>query len=547
MIRRSLLILALAVLTACTSSATDAGALLDSICETDSDCPSGLRCTLGICVGAPAASLSVDLVFVPTGRSDLQLQLVKGVQVPESGELSAYQLQAPADVRGRVRLVDAGGVEIGTLSARSIVEFRPRFTIPGRSGNVAIETNADGLFASALADGFAAPIQLTPGTYDVLVSLVDFDALTTSFSGVDIEDGAELTFDVLATSALRQVSGRVLLVRGAQRPLANATVSATFPDGRYTESRTDSTGVFVLNIPPDALALQLNVTASSDDEESFRVAFREEPLPEPGEQLQLRIPGGDVVPLPYRVESDAGAVIVDTEVFARSSLEPSSSLPGQPGVESGQRDIRSAPDATRGEGVLDALIGDATINVAPLDGQHGLSLISSTPIAEENELRVLTVPSRSLIQTNVTTREGAPVEGVTVDARLVELGPSASPPIVPFDLYGASAVSGADGGIAVELQPGLYSVRLQPSSTLDGLALSRVFWRVDQSGSLTGESQLSFGQAVVGRVLDPDGAPLPGTQVEAWNTAFAPYAPVAVATSDANGAFRLLLPVSEAD
>lgn len=533
------LVLALA---SCQRSAGEGGGVLPNICETDEDCPGDLRCAVGICVGSSQASSRVDLVFAPVGRSDLGVQAVRSVEVPESGVLNAYQLQEAVPVQGVVLLVDAEGERIANQTARAVVEFRPRFAIPGRIGSVTASTVGEGTFPGASAQG----LFLTPGTYDVLVSAdIGAGSATTVFPDRRVTPESDFTFEVPGTVARQRVSGRVVVNRASVQPLVGATVTAQFGALAFAEATTNENGDFLLFLPPDATSLNLAVRSPLQDGESFHVEFAEAPIPEDGEDLTLRIPGGELRSLTYSILNEFNAILFDAQVYARSEIERTESLPNQPGVVSGTRDAISSPDRTTGDGVLVAPIGEVVVNIAPLDGVHGIAVQPSFDMEETNVRRGFRVPSRALIQTSLTEPDGAPANGASVEARLAELPAFNGNVLVPLSLFGGTAFSDADGAVAIELQPGRYDVRFTPASTLDGLAITRAEWSVGADGAVNGDAVLSFGQAVIGRVLDPEGNGLPGAQVEAWNTLLDPDSPLAIATSDATGNFRLLLPVSE--
>jgi len=142
---------------------------------------------------------------------------------------------------------------------------------------------------------------------------------------------------------------------------------------------------------------------------------------------------------------------------------------------------------------------------------------------------------RDRIRGRIVTRDGRPVPGVRVTGVRTDGGETETR---------LTAVTDDSGRFEFDV-PEEARYRIEVSGTLEGGVPIRL-----RSSALTSTAAASRDYTVEpagvfsGRVLDPDGRPVPDARVEAWSSRSGGGKPVVTATTDREGGFRFLLPAS---
>jgi hypothetical protein len=206
-------------------------------CTVDTDCQTALGevCSSGVCYGGPPFGSFAAVVVPPSDRADLISVEIPSINLPNNGDLSTLELEAPVTITGRVEcatmqcttssiaatilvtrpplFVGGAGFSAGTTSKDGLPRGTSSFSIAvprAHSGDppYAVTIVPDGNGSLPPANGAASAAELAPPT--------SFAVTPTSDTNIDTK--------VLGTGSSQVISG--LLTDGANHPLAKYRVVA---------------------------------------------------------------------------------------------------------------------------------------------------------------------------------------------------------------------------------------------------------------------------------------------------------------------------------
>jgi len=543
-------------------------------CATDAECGSGEICGAeGLCLSEDGARLRLTLaITAPGGGSNgetLRYATPPFDFVP--GNTGPVTLPRPLTVAGQVRT--PGGRRI---SAELFFNRRGP-DVPEVRRQVRASTFADEQEIAGLGMPMDYAVELTEGvSYDVVVEPRGSDLFAlpplrssepvsfTDGAGDDRRDGS-VAFDMTYPNGeLATASGRVVDPEG--RPVDCVEVFAVSRGSGARVSSVAVTGPGACPGVPDDLegrdelppgGYRLAVDPAVPD-----VLLRLVP-PEPLPQLTFdpiyappdfetviglpdlaevtyggRVENADGVPVPNAVVTFRASSIASETAGTVGAFEATVRTDDAGGFElvlfAGDYEVIVQAAASADTGILeqDVSIGD-DMDGAPIRGQ------------------VFVLPDRATLRGMVRTSGGAPVTGTRVEARpLNTVVPvqevTAFTPSAAFNRSADPQVTGDDGAFALRLDEGAYDLVLEPAQG-SGFPWQRVLQAVGP-----GEAELGRDLVVPapvpfrGVVKDHLGDVVPGAQVTAYGEVTddigTRLVPVGRATTDADGAYEILLP-----
>jgi len=113
-------------------------------CTVDTDCQTSLGevCSSGVCYGGPPFGMFAAVVTPPSDRSDLISVEVASINLPNNGDLSTFELEAPVAINGRIECATMNCTN-SSIAATILVTRAPLFA--GGTGFSAGATSKDGL------------------------------------------------------------------------------------------------------------------------------------------------------------------------------------------------------------------------------------------------------------------------------------------------------------------------------------------------------------------------------------------------------------------
>jgi hypothetical protein len=543
-------------LAGCSFDEDAASGVAMNACATDAECADDTRCQEGMCVARSVESpLAVVLEVVPSGvdaapvlldRFVVEGPMTRDWELPEVVEVSGTLRSAEGPIDGEVRFVRAGvpsGVPLAAVSASTVGAAAP------------------GHYAVRLAVDVAYRMEVTPAS--AALPPLRREVTVTEATRLDVEYPANLetrTFEVRGAP-----EGETLHVRAFDRDTgALASSIAVVESGRAT-----------LVLSPEASALRLEVSV----EESYQeLATRAEPAScdrggssyptvsiDEGDLAKdtIDLPGippriryeGSVDPCP---EVDASA----EEVGSLPITLRSTDLQFDDAETSFTSSFAATTTAEESAGQLlfcvELLPGTYEVVVTPPASMtcaiFAETRLVAAPDGETATGVLLSLPPPAYLTGTLRTTDRAPLGGATVEAQA--LGRSEGVQLAEDDpsvtQYNRSKQTTSDGGGDFELPVDLggYDVVVKPP------AESGYPWRVLHDVNV-GARGVPFGNeieiaspvrvdGVVRRSGSASNGALEGTEVRAYAIVEDEFdteraVPVGKATTDADGAFVLLL------
>lgn len=569
-------------------------------CDRDADCPDG-ACDLSQhrCL----AATTVEVFFSVTPPSGVgTARGVAAVTRPRQvrgGDAVDLALGAPHVVYGVVTVPDDTAPD-GTSPGRTIaatVEFSPTDT-----GAVTTPVRA---VANASAtdlinnDPAAWSARLTEGLYDVVVRPAAELAATVPprfEHGFEVRDqGTFQRFDIAYPTAYTRWQGTV--VDRAGRPLSGLSVRAVDPSRDnatvstvvHTASAADNApaGSFAIDLAPGAPdAWVLRVTSDTTSRGWLTVDLPREALARmapSGRSLRIELPSD--TGLPYvdglrpsglsppsgplaacvgcvevrgTVEGPAGELrrpLRNASVTLRADVPLTNAEPGV----SAWFECRVQTDD---DGAFSAALipGAYDVVIAPMDDSSANTVVRGFRVRDdvsEQSGQVFTAAARIPVEGRALTPLGEPVRAARVIAipfhRAYVSHPclaDASARLAAPRANRVEGVTGSDGSYRLDLDPGLYRVLVEPASR-SGYPSTLSAPLCVTTAVRDFDTALDAPAEVRGTLRDAEGAVAAGATVEGILRVREPGAPgvvlpIARATSDANGAYTLLLPSSAA-
>jgi hypothetical protein len=521
-----LLLVAALGLAACAGDEERLAARDAAPCLEDLDCGDGLRCMAGACgreTDAPLERVSIELV-PPAGAAAVRTQLLD----LERGDGALGDLRLERGIELPVRVLDASGRPV---AARITIEGTPR--IPGREVDVAETLSPDRPLLLRLAPGrYAARFDpLDPARPGVAVDAFEIRETTT---GKDFE----------LPASYRRLFGTVRLRTDGNVLVPGVRVRAvSVPSGLVSSSAvTDETGAYSILLP-DTHDPSVRVVAELDGD--ARPAWRFE------QEIGLVVEGDRRLDIGFEPTPDPLRGLASVRVLgmgdrgpepiagARVTLTASTAVPTQVFTVSGVTDAEGTVVVQTDAGVapLEVVAAEYRALVEPPTRSVfarttiTLDLRRTSPsFAPDKHVEL---PRRVQATGAVLTEDGRSVDGAVLD-------------LEPLDLEGArlrSVTTDLRGGFSVWLDPGRYAVRVAPSAE-SALPTGRFAIQVPRD-ALTfpiGTLRLPGGRVASGRILDVDGRPVQGAEVEVFGGAESPVTSLARVQSDAGGRFSVVLP-----
>lgn len=507
-------------------------------------CPAALECRQGACVGAEAPRWPVALRLRPRGDDALA-----AVEVPR------FEPDGPVTT-----LPDLPMSTRTTLSGRAL--------LPGPDGPLAIAVRAiaraeQGIAEQPLtatadsvdrADGPRFVLQLAPfwptaeggrqrAVYRLTLRPVEaerYPPWVVDDVRVEVE-GSQLDVPLPAFDGLPTVEGEVRISQDNPTPIAGLRVFAVDDDNRRisTETHTDAEGRFALRFWPDAAG-----------------------------QATLRVRrAGDVGPLPEIDRPIAVPAAGEAAAFSRIYL---GALPSTFALSGRIVDEDEAPvggvevrmSGAVGEGVFSVDAGptdaDGAFTVTVYPGRYrvdlepppdaGARLARLEAVIEPESAPRWTLVAGPTIRGTVLDPAGDPLPRARLEVRLLSARYADPSLIVPGEAPPArtrQTEADADGRFAIQLDPGEHTVRVVPPADT-GLPESDHPLSVPLGGGLPPlEVRIPAAAALVFGLRDGEGQPARDVVVEAWRTDTDPPVRIGEATSDAEGAGVVRLPVTQ--
>ncbi|HEX7703022.1 MAG TPA: carboxypeptidase-like regulatory domain-containing protein, partial [Kofleriaceae bacterium] len=355
----------------------------------------------------------------------------------------------------------------------------------GEHGLIGVESDATGRYE------MCRPVSEISVTF----AAAGFGSVTTTFAELgDIHRDI-----VLAPEGV--ITGRVVTA-GSQAPVADANIVATSADGTAepveipaVSTRSNGEGRFQIGgLSPGRYRLVATATGLGS------------------RRVETFVTGGETRELTITVEETArvsGVVLADDKPVAGAKV-----------TASGASAVFSQTD---GSFAIDGVPhGDITWNV------RGYRVVSpATTHVATSTLRTILVVTRGRTIRGHVTRDGSPVAGATVGYQHLYIGHGNS------GVERESVIADADGGYLFEDAPaGRVALTAEASDDKSDVRIVQV----PDDGETTVDLTIDFSASVSGRVVDENGAPIPGVAV---NLAMPPHHG-ATAITDAVGAFRVV-------
>jgi hypothetical protein len=532
-------------------------------CQHDEDCGAG-ACVSGTCLSRALPPSAWDIEVAPTTDSTAAFTELLGA----AGPANAYDLQAAEKVTVTGAL--ATDASTATLKAAHVVLKVPSL-IPGRPA-LQYETDllppgADGAVTFSMAVSSACLGRM--GTLQILPTMPD-DA---THAPATFTMPVASSLSVAVPTKTLTVKGRVLTALGDP---VGGLIARAFSSGALVSNVSATTGTN----DADRGAFSLMVRASADGTAPSPFTVEVEPAlsesPQPHFWTKPMMPTasvdlGDVhmpaygQPTTFKFAfqgddaaadggADGGSDLANAVVRARTVLldDDWSTIDF----------VRSGVTDSAGSVSLDLLPGSTVakrpydIAVVPPAGSPWAAMcLEMFPVVTGGLQPTTTLRRRAVVSGLVEGSDGLPVGGVVVLATRMPV----SPPTRCDGLAGAPqavATTRADGTFSFPLDPGVYTVDLDPPAGAPYPRLTRTGVEVaagaDGATADAWRLRLPVGALLEGTVRGAAGKPVPlaGVRFYAPSCADPAACPTAVPTleaqarADANGHFRAVIPVA---
>lgn len=511
-------------------------------CVDDDDCPGG-RCQFGICAFDTTETLDLAMLIEPPAyRTELVALHVPQIALNLGRAVDDVVLASPTRVRGGV-VFNSIGVDPGEPVSAELRFLR----VDGVPGYAQEETTR-----SAAATGEYA-IDLAAGTYDVSIVPDRPEVSRSTSPDVVIGEGVQVKlFPVPAPGEYRVVEGH--LTRGAlDEPVAAAKVFARSTSGRLesTVAVTDADGKFVVLVPPGDEPFEFHVRPTEGSRWVPYAVYEPVSL-DPDARVEIRNltlgPIGEPVSFTVRAHTPDGTPVEDVTIAVRSVLEPGSN-PGGPALVSGRYVTTVGYDGLEsGLAPVSTPSGRVEIHAASTNPSLGLGVpvvLEADATMDGAEVSV-EIERRHRVSGRVVTPDGlVGVADVEIVASLLpsDVLPLGSYP-VPSSAFSARVETTEDGAFSFAGQPGRWEIALTPP-TESGFARAVHVLELGRGPVEGAELELADAGVVLGRVLDPDRAPVAGATVQVFEVVDGAAEPVGDAVTDSDGVYRLVLPVPD--
>ena len=536
--RAGWLALGVLALSACgqDSPSVDAG---PGDCASSSDCPNGFVCTASECVQAPSVSgpdaLSLEAV-PPTGSPFVRVQKVDiPVTTVSTGELD---IVFPAPTTYETRVLDAHDLPV---AARVSIFGQKR--IPGREVDLTTEVSATALSKTRFA--------LNPDTYAVRITPLVLSLPTVEVRGFTVREQSTVAmkefqlppaYRILrgeVTSSIRaetKLPDFVVRATGAVTGLASTTAISD-ETGRYEVMLPESedTQFWVEALPPDdgppAFGYRQLINVALDSGRELRIPV--EPVdPDRHGKVRLTVLGRRPSQMPVPISN---ALVTITATVSRVREAPVHELVGS-------TDARGVVHVDRDPGASDIISvlherylvrvqPDEAAGFAPTQRVFDFTMSGQTFVLDEQ----VVLPPRTLVSGRLVLASGRPAEGARVD--MEPLADDARP---------SSTVADAAGFFSLSLDPGEHLLVAAPVESAEEPrpVTVRVIDIPPGPESQLGNIELPAGVWVGGRVVGrPDGFPVAGAEILGFVRAGGRTIRVARSPTQADGRYRLALPV----
>lgn len=540
-------------------------------CSSSSECGAA-RCDpeLGMCVADADAPYTIVLQFAlpadeSTGRPALATTV--GPLLASSGDATAdVVIRAPVPVAGRVRVE-------GVVPLDADLVFTLREEPPGpASPAITVSTIGETPDVATRMNDFVT--ELLPGNYDVEVRPRGAHAALHPplRASLLVEVGQWIDIAVPSPTAYHAVSGIVLDADGIGRNGLEVR-AVEIATGRRVSSvattarRDDEDGVFELRIDPGAGPWMLRVSAPPAYQEMAAFpTIAVDPnvlVPDADGRVRLLVPSpetGQCFAGTVERATELGSVGVGGAAITLRSREIRDDRTGLFGSFTVQMTSRAAgapapvgcSGAALPEGGFEGRLppGVYDIEVRPVDPDLGVYVEEGVIVGAEAPTlgRVFVMPPRTVLGGIVRRAEGEPVRDARVRAIALHVPlPTAPERRAALLNRSAETISGGDGRFVLPLDVGVFDLVVEPPAGSGYPWFVLREYAIGGSGAPLSEPfDLRAPVAMRGRARYDDGAAVAGAQIEAFAIVGAEGrerpVPIARATSDAEGAFLLLLP-----
>ncbi|MBU1429733.1 DUF1416 domain-containing protein [Myxococcota bacterium] len=495
-------------------------------CRARGDCPQGLSCVEGVCVGGEAPTWRLALRLLPNTDSaygpadvlDFQFDGALALRVPH---LTLWEW---ASREGRVATLEGN-----TVAAQMTARGTSGIDTPPLSFSANPITTGERLFRVNLMSWWpTARDDRRPPRYAVRLEPEGLPPYT--LSGWIVPSTDDVLFELPSTASLARVSGEVLLSENNPLPQRGLSVTILDAEGRRlaTTAETDDLGRFEVRLWPGISGQGiLRVRATDPDR----------PLPQLEQAIDLqRAQAAPQVLYMGQFESLfelQGAVLAEGTPIGGAQVR----LRGKIGAG---RFEANADTGAEGGFTAKVYPGEYTIDIIP-PPPHRLTRIKETlsPAAPLYLAPQLKTP----VFAHVVDFSGQEIAEARIIAELIrpywtdpQLEDDAPPPLRRVETQ-----SDAEGAFTLQLDPGAHEITISPASGA-GLPEARFSLQVPGRQPVS-HVRFEIPPAVVVtlRLLSPDGAPLSDVIAEAWQQGEAPLR-VGQGITDTNGEVILALP-----
>ena len=546
------LLLAVAALAGC-GEETSGGSTWALTCSNDAQCFSRQTCQFELCVdGARDQELQLSFYFQPPGtRTDLTDNWVRDVPWTTGRTARTWQLDPPVSVQGTVRR----GEGLTAPGERSTVFFAARNGIPGRRFRQSAQTDDEGNFTANLP-GKVYDITITPQRDDVPETTLLFD---------ELRNDTPLRINLPGTDHYTRWQGRVVQLNldGETIPVTRASIIATSVDGSTTSTRsdTDAEGRFAVYVDPDTGPYRFQVrpglTATSGSvvgsvpSVTFIAAWPE-PLVSDSPAVAEVPGGGDLVigqwPQPRFHVGSAVDTLGNPVPGARvliSARIPEALTP-EIGIPVERAIIEQRAIAGRDGRFVATLVPGVDYRITAIEVGDQLRLSEPLFVTTDDLRDGLVVTLEDIGVAGVrplTLRTGEVVPGLTV---AIQPETFRDHPIgwydIPTSLLRYVSATGPDGVARLPAFEGSWTVRVD-SGPFTSLAPTTRTLRLAPDETV--DLQLDPATVIAGRVADANGNSVAGVAVEIYAEFDDTSRLLGTGTTDANGQYRVVIPVSE--
>ncbi len=519
---RTLLLTLFALIWSCGESPNSSSGEEPLGCQEEEECPQGLRCVEGACLGAGVPEWSFDLRLLPPTDQPLSSADILGFHFEGEPELRLDALALWPWVSRRGRVSHQGRTVNARVTARAErgLESAPLLFQSG--------TMEEDRFYISLAEWWPTPRNdRRAPSYAVLLepeSLPPYRLI-----GWTVPAGENILFELPSLGELPELKGVLRLSPEKPIPQRGLSIALFEPGGRRisTEATTDGEGHFQLKFWPLEQELEALLRVRSQDPEH--------PLPELEQPLSLK----PQVNLP-QVEIYLGNFGSLFELRGRVGAEGEE-------IEGALLSFRGAigdgyfcANAHTGEG--------GRFQVKLYEGEYLIDLEPPPParltrrrveISKGEEL--LLIPStQTPLFAQVLGPDGEPIAEARVQSELIhaaysdpQLESEEPPPPRRVEVQ-----SDAEGGFALRLDPGTHRLSVSPPQQ-SGLPSAQRELSVPLIGSLENvKLEIPPGALLLIPIRSPEGEGVSGVAAEVWR---GPQR-IAQGLSDEAGVLRLILP-----